>query len=87
MPAITIRNLPDETHRALKVRAARHGRSTEAEVRHILEEAARPEERVRLGSLLAEIGREAGLTEEERHVFEDAIERDKAPAEPVRFER
>jgi plasmid stability protein len=30
MPAVTIRNLPDETHRALKARAARHGRSTEA---------------------------------------------------------
>jgi antitoxin FitA len=46
MPAITIRNLSVETHRALKVRAARHGRSTEAEVRDILEQAARPEERV-----------------------------------------
>jgi antitoxin FitA len=85
MPAITIRNLPDETHRALKVRAARHGRSTEAEVRDILEQAARPEERVRLGSLLAEIGRE--MSEGDRRAFEDAIERDKTPAEPVRFRR
>lgn len=33
MHNLTVRNLPDETHRALRVRAARHGRSTEAEVR------------------------------------------------------
>jgi plasmid stability protein len=87
MPAITIRNLSEETHRALKQRAARHGRSTEAEVRDILEKAARPEERIKLGSLLAEIGREARLTAVERLSFEAAVERDKAPAEPVRFER
>jgi plasmid stability protein len=42
MPAVTIRNLPEETHRALTVRAAHHGRSTEAEMREILEAAVRP---------------------------------------------
>ncbi len=61
MPALTIRNLPEETHRALRVRAAEHGRSTEAEIRDILEKAARPEGRVKLGSLLVAIGREAGF--------------------------
>lgn len=86
MPAITIRNLPEETHRALKLRAAQHGRSTEAEVRDILERAARPEERIKLGSLLADIGREARLTAEERLGFEAAVERDRAPAEPIRLE-
>ena len=35
MPAVTVRNLPEETHRALKVRAAHNGRSTEAEIRRI----------------------------------------------------
>lgn len=58
MPAITVRNLSAETHRALKARAAAHGRSTEAEVRAILDSAVAP--RIGLGSLLAEIGREAG---------------------------
>ncbi len=29
MAAVTIRGLSDEVHRALRVRAARHGRSTE----------------------------------------------------------
>jgi len=87
MPSITIRNLPAETHRALKVRAARHGRSTEAEVRDILEQAARPQARVKLGTLLADIGRQAGLTAEDRILFDAAIERDRTPAEPVDFER
>lgn len=85
MPAITIRNLSAETHRALKMRAAQHGRSTEAEVRDILEQAARPKGRVRLGSLLAEIGREARMTEEEYRLFEAAIRRDRSPARPIDF--
>lgn len=75
MASITIRNLPVETHRALKVRAARHGRSTEAEIRDILEKAAKPEGRIKLGSLLAEIGREAKLSKKEWAAFEAALER------------
>lgn len=78
MAALTVRNLSDETHRALKVRAARHGRSTEAEVREILDAAVRPPQRVRLGSLLAEIGRKVGGADL-------AIERDKTVGEPVSF--
>ena len=61
MAAVTIRGLPDETHRALKLRAARQGRSTEAEIRAILEEAVRPT--VRLGSALRAAGRSAGGVE------------------------
>jgi antitoxin FitA len=40
----------------------RNGRRTEAEAQAILEEAVRPGGRVELGSLLAEIGRAAGLS-------------------------
>jgi len=57
MSAITVRNLSDETHRALKARAARHRRSTEAEVRAILDAAVASPDRVLLGSLLTDIGR------------------------------
>lgn len=32
MPVVTVRNLSEETHRALKLRAAQHGRSIEAEI-------------------------------------------------------
>ena len=82
MASITIRNVPDEVHRALRVRAALHGRSAEAEIRVILEQAARPEGRIKLGSLLASIAHEAGgLTDAEHALFE----RGHAPAEPMRF--
>lgn len=54
MPAVTIRNLPEATHRALKVRAAHHGRSTEAEMREILETAVRAQGRLLIGSLLSQ---------------------------------
>ena len=52
MAMLTVRNLPDEVHRALRVRAARRGHSMEAEVREILESAISPQGRVRLGSML-----------------------------------
>lgn len=84
MATVTVRNLPDAVHRALRVRAAHHGRSTEAEIRDILEAAARPPERIRLGTLLADIGREVGLTDEDCAVFDHV--RDKTPGTPVSFE-
>lgn len=84
MATVTVRNLPDEVHRALRVRAAMHGRSTEAEIREILETTVRPPERLRLGTALAELGRRAGLTNEDFDVLEKV--RDKVPAEPVKFE-
>jgi len=84
MPTITVRNLPDEVHRALRVRAARHERSMEAEVREILAATVAPEGRPGLGSLLAEIGRQARLTDEEAAVFENL--RDKSPVRVIDFE-
>jgi plasmid stability protein len=84
MAAVTIRNLSAETHRALKARAAKHGHSTEAEIRDILDEAVRPPQRPKLGSLLAEIGREAGLTPEDGDVFDRVRER--TSSEPLDFE-
>jgi antitoxin FitA len=84
MPILTVRNLPEEVHRALRVRAAQHGHSMEAEVRDILESAVSPEGRVKLGSLLAGVGKRAKLTDEEFAVFEHV--RSKAPAKPVSFE-
>jgi antitoxin FitA len=79
MAAVTVRNLPDAVHRALKVRAANHGHSTEAEIREILETAVRSPARVKLGSALAAIGEEFGGVDLE-------IERDKTPSQIVSFE-
>ena len=84
MAMLTVRNLPEEVHRALRVRAAQHGRSMEAEVREILEVIVSPEGRVRLGSLLADIGRQVRLSDEEAALFNDV--RDKTPARPIKLE-
>ena len=84
MAMLTVRNLPDDVHRALRVRAALHGHSTEAEVREILATAVKPEARVRPCDALAALGREIGLTNEDFEVFDRAS--DQTPAEPLRFE-
>ncbi|UER54521.1 plasmid stabilization protein [Kineosporiaceae bacterium SCSIO 59966] len=41
MAALSVRGLDDETKARLRIRAAQHGRSMEAEVREILVEAVR----------------------------------------------
>lgn len=43
MATVLIRNLSDETRQVLEARAERHPRSLEAELRAILDAAARPE--------------------------------------------
>jgi len=44
----------------------------------------RPAQRVKLGSLLSQIGREVGLTDKDCIVFDQV--RDKTPSDPVSFE-
>ncbi len=84
MAVVTIRNLSDSTHRALKVRAAQHGRSAEAEMRDILETAVRPDTRLRLGTTLAERSRRLGLTNEDVDALDQT--REKTPAKPMSLE-
>jgi plasmid stability protein len=84
MATLTVRNLPDEVHRALRVRAAQHGRSTEAEIRDILAHAVKPADRLRLGEAIASLGRESGLTNRDVEILESV--RDTLPAEPMSFE-
>jgi plasmid stability protein len=43
MGVLTVRDVDDQLIRELKIRAARHGRSAEAEHRLILEQALRPD--------------------------------------------
>ena len=84
MAILSVRNLPDEIHRALKIRAAQHGRSTEAEVRAILEQAVNQASRIKIGQALFELGRTCGFTDKD---FDDLQTlRDSTPAEPLRFE-
>lgn len=79
MVAVTVRNLSEETHRALRHRAAAHGRSTEAEIRAVLDEAMRPEGRLKLGSAIRAIVEPLGG-------FDLEITRDQTPPRFVSFE-
>jgi antitoxin FitA len=78
MAAVTVRKLSEKTHRALKLRAARNGRSTEAEIRRILEDAVSVNKTAGLGSQLAALGRRFGG-------IDLNIVRDPRPAEPADF--
>ena len=79
MGSLNIRNLSDETHKALRIQAARHGRSMEGEVRAILDDAVNPAKKPGLGSMLAAIGRDFGGVEL-------TVARDLGQAEPADLE-
>jgi plasmid stability protein len=78
-----VRNVPDEIHRNLRIRAAANGRSMEAEVRDILQNTLSSERRVRMGDALAALGRRLGLTGKDFETMEKA--RTHTPAEPMSF--
>jgi plasmid stability protein len=84
MAMMTVRNIPDEIHNALKARAKRHNRSAEAEMRAILEEAILPKTRIQMGDALAELGRNIGLTNDDLIALDQA--RTTTAAEPMEFE-
>lgn len=79
MAAITVLDLPEETHRALQARASQNGRSAEAEVLAILERALLSDPRLKIGSELAAFGKSFGG-------IELAISRDQTPIEPAEYE-
>ena len=83
MAAVVIRYIPEATHRALKARAKVHGRSTEAEIREILEKALGPGESAATGKeifdALHALGQEFGGIELE-------IPRRAEPARAAKFE-
>jgi plasmid stability protein len=79
MPTVTVRNLPAEVHRALRVRAAARGRSTEAEIRDILAQAIRSQGGLGLGTELRRYAEQVGGVELPLH-------RDPAPIVPASFE-
>jgi len=56
MAILNIRQLPDDVHTRLRVRAAHNGRSMEAEARHILSHACAAEYATAEGSSLARDG-------------------------------
>ena len=80
MAQLVVRNLEDDVKAKLQLRARRHGRSTEAEVRDILRNAVRDEgsDRVPLGTRIA--ARFAGIG-----LHEDIPELRGYPAKPADF--
>jgi antitoxin FitA len=84
MPTLTIRNVDPELREKLRVRAARRGRSMEAELREILKEALGAEKRLQEPNLAEAIRRRflplGGADEIELHPPVPA-------SEPPRFER
>jgi plasmid stability protein len=78
MGSLNVRNLSEQTHRALRIRAAQHGRSVKAEIRAILDATVNPKRRIGLGSMLTAIGRDFGGVD--LH-----IEWDKTQVEPASF--
>lgn len=78
MADVLVRNLGEKTHRELKRRAKKNGRSVNAEIVAALDKAAEPEKRVGLGTAIHEFAMKYGG-------FELEIERDRTPARYVDF--
>jgi len=82
MAQLIVRRLDDDVKERLKARAEKHGRSLEAEVRAILESAAkerisrgRPRKKEKgFGTLMQERFKDVGLTEAEWKLFNEGIE-------------
>jgi plasmid stability protein len=71
--SLSIRNLDDDIIRRLKRRAARHGRSAEAEVRDILSRALESEADVDFDRLAAEFRK---LTADRHHTPSEILRRE-----------
>jgi plasmid stability protein len=78
MPAMMIRNISEDAHKALKRRAKMRGTSAEAEVRAMVEELVPAKPTKGLGTELREIAKEYGG-------WDLKIERDKTPARFATF--
>ena len=77
MGNVLVRNVPEETHRELKTRAKKNGRSVNDEILAVLGELAKPQKRIGLGTAL-ELWKQKHWGDMEDFTFE--IERDQTPA-------
>jgi len=76
MATMTVRNLPDDVHRRIRLYAAEHGLSAEAAARQLLDKATRPAER--LGDVVTAFARARAVD------FPDTL-RNQTPVEPADF--
>jgi len=84
MAMLTVRNLPDDIHRALKLQAAKHGRSAEAEVREIIAQAVKPPSRLLMGDAMMQLARDAGITDADVDTL--LQQQNNTPAQPLSLE-
>ena len=73
MATLSIRNLPESVHSALRIRAARKGRSMEAEVRRILIELCEPPQPKPNFSKLQAMVKQLYGDKKPKHVVDDLI--------------
>ncbi|HEY8604527.1 FitA-like ribbon-helix-helix domain-containing protein [Tsuneonella suprasediminis] len=85
MPTLTVRNIPEDVHCALKALAAKNGNSTEAQVREILAAAVQPKEGQGVGEALWNLRYAIGLTNDEATELE--VNRERSPARPMSFDQ
>ena len=83
MAILTVRNVPDEVHRAPAPARGQPWPQYRGRSARDPEHAVKAEQRPRLGDLLAELGRKAGLRNEDFAVLEDT--RDRKPAKPMKI--
>lgn len=81
MAQITVRQIPDEVHRALKAQAEQDGVSAEAKARQILAEGLFPARRQRPGDVLHTLWREV-----DADLGDVEFPRDRAPVRGAGFE-
>ena len=79
MAQLVVRNLPDDVKERLKDRAKLRGHSLEAEVRTILEDAARSAtiratDEKGFGTLMAELFKDFGLSKSEQATIDRAVQ-------------
>ena len=73
MANVSVRNLDDDLLARLKRRAARHGRSAEAEIREILRRALRSENELSFEDIAAEL---RALTSGRKHTPAEILQRE-----------
>ncbi|WP_216851428.1 Arc family DNA-binding protein [Herbiconiux sp. VKM Ac-2851] len=85
MATITVRDLEDGTRERLRVRAARNGRSMEAEARQILTAAvaSEPADTAGVGSRIRSLFADVGYADD----LADLLPERSAPADRVDFDR
>lgn len=80
MATLNIRNLPDEVHAALRIRAAQKGRSMEAEARQILVQICKPASKEKDFSKLQSLVDQMYGNKKPEHVVDDLIAERRAEA-------